>query len=131
LVNEKAKSKSQQRFMGMVRAAQKGEKPASKKIAKVAKSMDPEDVKDYATTKHKGKPERVKKEELIKFIRNEIKNLQLEKVASPMINHLNTAKNEIRYMVEEGPLEEEGVYDKPKEAMKLLNIAQKALGKIK
>ena len=37
-----AKSKSQQRFMGMVRAAQKGEKPASAKVAKVAKSIDKE-----------------------------------------------------------------------------------------
>ena len=35
-----AKSKKQQRFMGMVRAAQKGEKPASAKVAKVAKVSD-------------------------------------------------------------------------------------------
>ena len=41
-----AKSKSQQRFMGMVRAAQKGEKPASAKVAKVAKSIDKDDAED-------------------------------------------------------------------------------------
>jgi hypothetical protein len=57
-----AKSKAQQRFMGMVRVAQKGEKPASKAVAKAAKQIDPEDVEDYASTKHKGKPEKVKKE---------------------------------------------------------------------
>ena len=35
-----SKSKAQQRFMGMVHAAQKGEKPASAKVAKVAKSIN-------------------------------------------------------------------------------------------
>ena len=63
-VTEKAKSKSQQRFMGMVRAAQKGEKAASPEIAKVATSMSKSDVKDFAKTKHKGLPEKkVAKEE--------------------------------------------------------------------
>jgi hypothetical protein len=47
--------------MGMVHAAQKGEKPASKEVAKVAKSMPKKAAKDYAATKHKGKPEHVKK----------------------------------------------------------------------
>ena len=64
VLNEKAKSKSQQRFMGMVRAAQKGEKAASPEIAKVATSMSKSDVKDFAKTKHKGLPEKkVTKEE--------------------------------------------------------------------
>ena len=63
VINERAKSKSQQRFMGMVRAAQKGEKAASPEIAKVATSMSKSDVKDFAKTKHKGLPEKkVKKE---------------------------------------------------------------------
>jgi hypothetical protein len=58
---EKAKSKAQQKFMGMVYAAKKGEKPASKKVAKAAKGMSKSDAKDYAATKHKGKPEHVTK----------------------------------------------------------------------
>ena len=58
---EKAKSKAQQRFMGMVHAAQKGEKPASKEVAKVAKTMSKKSAKDYAKTKHKGLPRHVKK----------------------------------------------------------------------
>jgi hypothetical protein len=58
---EKAKSKAQQKFMGMVYAAKKGEKPASKAVAKAAKGMSKSDAKDYAATKHKGKPEHVAK----------------------------------------------------------------------
>ena len=59
-VSEKAVSKKQQKFMGMVHAAQKGEKPASKEVSKVAKSMGKKDAKDFAATKHKGLPEKVK-----------------------------------------------------------------------
>ena len=44
-----SKSKAQQRFMGMVRSAQKGEKPASAKVAKVAKSIGKGDAKDFAS----------------------------------------------------------------------------------
>lgn len=60
-LDEKAKSKAQQKFMGMVYAAKKGEKPASKEVAKAAKGMSKKAAKDYASTKHKGKPEHVKK----------------------------------------------------------------------
>ena len=61
-VSEKAVSKKQQRFMGMVHAAQKGEKPASKEVAKVAKGMGKKDAEDFASTKHKGLPEKKKPE---------------------------------------------------------------------
>jgi hypothetical protein len=59
-IAEKAVSKKQQRFMGMVHAAQKGEKPASKEVSKVAKSMGKKDAEDFAKTKHKGLPEKAK-----------------------------------------------------------------------
>lgn len=59
-INEKAVSKSQQRFMGMVHAAQKGEKAASPEVAKVAKGMSKKAGHDYAATKHKGLPDHVK-----------------------------------------------------------------------
>lgn len=62
-LGEKAVSKKQQRFMGMVHAAQKGEKPASKEVAKVAKSMKKSDVTDFAKTKHKGLPTKKKADE--------------------------------------------------------------------
>jgi hypothetical protein len=60
-IAEKAVSKKQQRFMGMVSAAKKGEKPASKEVAKVAKTMKKDDAEDFARTKHKGLPEKAAK----------------------------------------------------------------------
>jgi hypothetical protein len=61
-IAEKATSKKQQKFMGMVHAAQKGEKPASGAVAKVAKEMPEKAAKDFASTKHKGLPEKKKPE---------------------------------------------------------------------
>lgn len=57
-LDEKAVSKKQQKFMGMVHATQKGEKAPSKEVAKVAKSMGKKDAEDFAATKHKGLPEK-------------------------------------------------------------------------
>lgn len=64
LVAEKAVSKQQQKFMGMAHAMQKGEKikGASAELKKVAKTMKKGDVEDFAATKHKGLPEKVKEE---------------------------------------------------------------------
>lgn len=58
-----AKSIKQQRFMGMVRRAQKTGQAASPEVAEVAASMKKKAVKDFASTKHKGLP--MKKEEFI------------------------------------------------------------------
>ena len=58
-----AASKQQQKFMGIVRAIQKGDVPASKfsKAAqKAAKSMSKGSVKKYAATKHDDLPKKVK-----------------------------------------------------------------------
>ena len=74
-----AKSKAQQRFMGLVKSYQDGDVPASKvskSVKDAAKSMDKGDVEDYASTKHKGKPEKVKKElkeNRAKLVKNLIK----------------------------------------------------------
>ena len=57
-LSEKAVSKAQQKFMGMVHAAKKGEKPASKEVAKAAKGMSGKAAKDFAKTKHKGLPDK-------------------------------------------------------------------------
>lgn len=51
-----AKSIKQQRFMGMVHVAQKGGKAASPEVAKVAKSMAPADVTEFASTRRKNLP---------------------------------------------------------------------------
>jgi hypothetical protein len=60
-LNEKAASKQQQKFMGMVHAMQKGEKVkgASKELKKAAKGMSKKDAKDFASTKHKDLPNKV------------------------------------------------------------------------
>ena len=56
-VDEEAVSKKQQRFFGMVRAAQKGEmENPSPEVAKVAATAKRSDVKKFASTKHKGLP---------------------------------------------------------------------------
>lgn len=67
-VAEKAVSKQQQKFMGMVHAMQKGAKikGASPELKKVAKTMSKKDVKDFAATKHKGLPKRVGEAEELK-----------------------------------------------------------------
>lgn len=61
-LQEKAKSKSQQHFMGMVNAVQKGElspDEVGSSVVKAANSMTNKDVDDFASTKHKGLPEKV------------------------------------------------------------------------
>ena len=56
-----AQSKAQQRFMGMVHAVQKGDMEApSKEVEKAADSMSDKDAKDFASTSHKGLPDKVK-----------------------------------------------------------------------
>jgi len=64
-MDEKATSKSQQRFMGMVHAVQKGELSPDKvggSVAKAAETMSDSDAEDFASTKHKGLPEKVKED---------------------------------------------------------------------
>ena len=60
-----AVSKAQQKFFGIVRAIQKGEMaPTTPETAKAAADMKKGDVKKFASTKHKGLPEKkVAKEE--------------------------------------------------------------------
>ena len=76
-----ASSKAQQRFFGVVKSMQKGDKPKEGEAGKIAKQMSKKDVDKYASTKHKGKPEKVKREmkvrELIKkMVREELANLE-------------------------------------------------------
>ena len=65
-----AQSKAQQKFMGAVYALKKGDvKPSdvSPAVRKVAKDMKKSDAKDFASTKHKGLPKKVKQEILNKL----------------------------------------------------------------
>ena len=73
-----ASSKAQQRFFGVVKAMQKGDLPKTGKAGKIAKQMSKKDVDDFASTKHKGKPEKVKRE---MKVRNLIKKMVREELA--------------------------------------------------
>jgi len=71
-----AVSKAQQRFMGMVHAVQKGDMEApSKEVEKAADSMSKKDAKDYASTSHKGLPN---KKENMNITRERLKELVKE-----------------------------------------------------
>jgi len=72
-----AQSKSQQRFFGVVKAMQKGDIPKKGRAGKIAKQMSKKDVDDFASTKHKGKPEKVKREQRV---RNLIKKMVREEL---------------------------------------------------
>jgi hypothetical protein len=56
-------SKKQQKFMGMVHAAKKGAEPASKEVAKAAKGISGKEAEKFASTKHKGLPDKVKEQD--------------------------------------------------------------------
>ena len=59
-----AVSRAQQKFFGIVRAIQKGEMaPTTPETAKAAATIKKKDVKDFASTDHKGLPEKKKVEE--------------------------------------------------------------------
>jgi hypothetical protein len=73
-----AQSKSQQKFFGVVKSMQKGDIPKKGRAGKIAKTMSKDDVDDFASTKHKGKPEKVKKEQRVK---NLIKKIVREELA--------------------------------------------------
>ena len=66
-IDEKAVSKQQQKYFGLVRAIQKGEASGSPEAEKTAKEMSMKDVKDYASTKHKGLPRKVQSENIIEM----------------------------------------------------------------
>ena len=64
-----AVSKKQQKFFGIVRAIQKGEMaPTTPETAKAAEDMKKGDVKKFASTKHKGLPEKKKIKEQVSYI---------------------------------------------------------------
>jgi len=79
-----AKSKKQQRFMGMVHATQKGEIEApSKEVAEVAKSISPTAATEFAETKHKGLPEKKEKEAMRKNALGIFGSMQAKRLANP------------------------------------------------
>jgi hypothetical protein len=78
-----AQSKAQQRFMGMVHAAQKGDmENPSPEVEKAADSMSDKDAKDFASTKHDGLPEKIKEM---------IRQIVRETMTNSTIDEMNTS----------------------------------------
>ncbi len=75
-----AQSKSQQRFFGVVKAMQKGDIPKKGRAGKIAKTMSKKDVDDFASTKHKGKPEKVKREQRVRELIKKMVREELSKM---------------------------------------------------
>jgi hypothetical protein len=96
-VTEKALSKKQQQFFGIVRGMQKGDIPKKGKAGKTAKDMDPEDVKDFASTKHKNLPtKKTDKKETKEDSKKSVKKLE-ENILRLLENDLppHTTKGEL------------------------------------
>jgi hypothetical protein len=101
LVSERAVSKAQQRFMGMVYAAKKGAKPASPEVSKAASEISSKEAKKFASTKHKGLP--VHKEESeceyeYDYKTGKNKDKKVEDDPRGMKTKVNLVKNKLRAM---------------------------------
>jgi hypothetical protein len=88
-IDEKALSKQQQKFMGMVYAVKKGDMAApSPEVAKAAAGMTKKQAKDFAKTKHKGLPQK-----------KEVKEGATEAPMSPQELALQKRKTQIDQMI--------------------------------
>jgi hypothetical protein len=93
-VTEKSVSKQQQKLMGLALSVKKGDTPkskVSKKVQDMSKDMFKQDLEDFASTKHKGLPEKKKKES-----KENVKKLE-ESIMKLIENHLHptTTKGEL------------------------------------
>ncbi len=70
-----SKSKAQQRYMGMVHACKKSDYKdcASKEVEDTARGMKAKDAKDFASTKHKGLPDKKETNEMKELIKQMIR----------------------------------------------------------
>ena len=75
---EEAVSKKQQRFMGAVLNAKRTGNASTPEVAKAACGMKTKDVKDFASTKHKGLPEKKKQSEELQMTVDEAVRLPSE-----------------------------------------------------
>lgn len=109
-----AKSKSQQRFMGMVHGLQKGTvepSDVSSNVKDVAKSIKKSDAEDFASTKHKGLPDKVEESdgytespEELKVKKNAVQS-GMPKTRERKMEHKKHIK--LRDLIEEGWMDKE------------------------
>ena len=105
-IKEKAVSKKQQKFMGLVKSYKEGDvKPSevSKEVKKAAKSMTKKEVDDFASTKHKGLPIKVENARKESYIRN-VKMIE-ESLIKLVQKHITPSmtKKDLLNLVEQGP----------------------------
>lgn len=92
-IEEKAVSKNQQQFMGMVHAVQKGKLDPSKvsqKVKDTAENMKNKDVKDFASTKHKRLPTKITEK-----LKDDIKKYDIKNGIWKKENNIRNIKEEI------------------------------------
>ena len=85
-VEEKAVSKKQQQFFGIVRAMQKGDMKKGGEAGEVAKDMKKSDVKKFASTKHKGLPKKKKSESYTRDQLPQIRKKHLEYIPHKIVS---------------------------------------------
>jgi len=105
-IEEKAVSKQQQKFMGLVKAYKEGDVDSTevtKKVKDAAKSMTKKEVDDFASTKHKGLPKKVEKTKKESYIRN-VKMIE-ESLIKLVQKHITPSmtKKDLLNLVEQSP----------------------------
>lgn len=97
---EKAVSKSQQRFMGMVHAKKKGEmKDGSEKVDKAAASLTGKEAEKFASTKHKGLPEKKKTNEAMDPVGKEDSDVNNDGKSDKQDKFLKSRRNKVSKIV--------------------------------
>lgn len=77
ILTEKALSVAQQRIMGMALAYKRGELESDKisdEIINISNSMTEKQLRDFAKTKHKGLPDKIKEWVILASVRNSIRS---------------------------------------------------------
>ena len=81
LVSEKSKSKAQQRLFALAKSVKQGDTPrseVSKDVLDIADKVSGKEIDKFASTKHKGIPEKVKEKK--------VKEEELEENIIPILN---------------------------------------------
>lgn len=98
VIAEKAVSKAQQKFMGMVYAVKKGAEPMSPEVAAAAKGMSKKEAKKFAKTKHEGLPVHKEETDCGCDEKSNTDNDEMRDDPRSMKTKVNLVKNKLRAM---------------------------------
>ena len=102
-MKEKAVSKQQQKFFGVVKSMQDGDTPKKGKAGEVAKEMSKKDVMDFVKTKHKGLPKKKEtKENYLDMVGKAFNNNMKNKISDikPGLTFESKVEKELTRIVE-------------------------------